>query len=712
MTQEALDLNDCDREPIHVPGSIQPHGMILVADRDNLTVSHGAGDIEGLLGVEAWEGRALGQVLGDEIAARVARLVESSGGGGFSGQIHGTADRSFDVHVHVAGEHVVVEIEPGPALAPTSSAILGGLEAAALAFERTTSLKALCERAAVEFRRLTGFDRVMIYRFLDDEAGAVLAEDRDPILPSFLNHHFPGSDIPRQARALYLRNLVRVIPDVRYEPALLRPAWTGQPLDMSDCALRSVSPIHLQYMQNMKVGASASVSIVKDGVLWGLVACHHATPRLVPYDIRVACRALAGGLVRQIKSKEEAEGYRERIRLRSFEDEVAGLLGRSASLDDALNEALPALRKMLDADGVALLRAGEVIGAGACPPESVVRDLAAWMLERSPDEVFATDRLSHVVAEAEGYSDLASGLLSVVVSQDEPFVLLWFRAERVQEINWAGNPHKAADEGGILTPRASFDAWSEAVHGRSRSWSPVLVEAAARLRDAMLAARQTRRLRELNHRLSESVAEKEALIRQKEMLLGEVNHRVQNSLQLVSSFLGLQARASDDETLKESFEEARRRLSAVALVHRRLYRADQIDTVDLSRYVEELLDDMGQSFGPEWEGMFSLQLAPVLTPTDRAVTLGLVLTELVINANKYAYGGKPGPVEISLSQSDGALRLVVADHGGGRKGDGQGFGSRMMKAMVGQLDGALTYEDNEPGVRAVLKAPTTGDRGA
>lgn len=702
---DALDLTACDREPIHIPGSVQPHGVLMVADRDNLIVSHGAGDIEGLLGVDDWQGRALGDLVGDETAARVARLVESSASGGFAGQAKGEGGRVFDVHTHVSGEYVIVEIEPGPALAPTSSAILGGLEAAALAFERTPNLKALCDRAALEFRRLTGFDRVMIYRFLDDEAGAVLAEARDPAMPSFLNHHFPGSDIPKQARALYLRNLVRVIPDVAYEPAPLRPEWNGAPLDMSDSALRSVSPVHMRYLQNMGVGASASVSIVKDGVLWGLIACHHATPRLLPYDIRVACRALAGGLSRQIKAKEEAESYRERIRLRSFEDEVGFLLNRSASLDEAVRDCLPPLGRMLDADGVAALRAGEVVISGVCPPESAIRELSAWVLENAPDKAFQTDRLSEIHEPASAHREIASGLLSTVVSADEPFVLLWFRAERVQEVNWAGNPHKAVSVEGGLNPRASFEAWSESVHGRSRPWSLTAVEAADRLRDAMLASRQARRLRELNHRLSESLAEKEALIQQKELLLREVNHRVQNSLQLVSSFLGLQARASDDESLKESFEEARRRLTAVALVHRRLYRADQIETVDLARYVEELIDDLRLSLGAEWDGMFSLQLSPLLVPTDQAVTLGLVLTELVINANKYAYGGRPGPVEVSLSRSDARLRLIVADNGRGRQGQAQGFGSRMMSAMVAQLQGELAYEDNEPGVRAILTAP-------
>ena len=250
-----VDLTSCDREPIHIPGSIQPHGMLLVADRDNLTVSHGAGPVETLLGVQDWQGAALGRLLGDEVAGRIARITESAASGGFAGQVQ-AGGRAFDVHVQMDGERVLVEAEPGPPTPASSSAILGALEAAGLAFERAANLKSLCERAAVEFRRITGFDRVMIYRFLDDDAGAVLAEDRAPHLPSFLNHRFPGSDIPRQARALYLRNLVRVIPDIGYAPAPLRPAWTEAPLDMSDCALRSVSPVHMQYMRNMGVGAS------------------------------------------------------------------------------------------------------------------------------------------------------------------------------------------------------------------------------------------------------------------------------------------------------------------------------------------------------------------------------------------------------------------------------------------------------------------------
>jgi two-component sensor histidine kinase len=297
--------------------------------------------------------------------------------------------------------------------------------------------------------------------------------------------------------------------------------------------------------------------------------------------------------------------------------------------------------------------------------------------------------------------------LGLILSPSDPWVVLWFRAEETQVVNWAGNPHKdvALGPDDALNPRVSFEAWSEIVRGKARRWTIPEIEAAGHLRVAVMNVWQTRRIRDLNRQLLSTIEQKEMLLQQKEFLVGEINHRVQNSLQLVSSFLSLQARESNDAALQKSIEEARRRIAAVSLVHRRLYSSDQLETIDAARYTDELLSDLGSSFGAEWERHLVRDLQPVMLPNDRAVGLGLVLTELVINANKYAYGGAPGPLRVTLAEDRNLFRLVVADDGVGRGSRRAGFGSRLLNGLVGQLSGTIEYQDNRPGTRAVLSAP-------
>jgi chemotaxis family two-component system sensor kinase Cph1 len=701
------DLNDCEREPIHIPGSIQPHGMMLVAHRKGLRVHQVAGAIETRLGAAQWQHQDLSMMIGEALREKVALLVQSGRHGGFMGQIETTAGEKFDVSAYLSALDVVVELEPASPTILPGSFLLDELAVAAGGFERSASLEALWESAAIEFRLLTGFDRVMVYRFLEDNVGCVVAEDKRDDMQSFLHHHFPASDIPRQARALYVRNLIRVIPDVSYAPVLLRGSHAMSTVDLSDSSLRSVSPIHLEYLRNMGVKASASMSIVKDGVLWGLIACHHETPRSLSYDVRSACRSLAGSLARHIKSKEEAEGYRQRIRLRSFEDDIVALLSREGSIDKVLSGHMAEIARMMNADGLAIVREDEIVRFGTTPNDDAVREIAAWHLVEGADAVFSTDSLSEIYQPAANFKHLGSGLLAITITRDDPWLLLWFRVEQIETLNWAGNPHKSDIPGdkGMLTPRASFEAWRETVSGRATRWNIAEIDAAARLRSALLDVRQHKQLRELNRQLTTTLQDKERLLQQKEFLIGEVNHRVQNSLQLVSSYLSMQARSSKEAGLQEALGEARRRLSAVALVHRRLYRADQLGVVDVARYIEELCADTFSFKGTDWAEHLTLNLSPVLVSTDRAVTLGLVLTELMINSKKHAYGGDDGPIEIGLLQDRTHLRLIVADKGVGKVATDKGFGSRMVEGLVSQLGGKLTYADNLPGLRTTLLLP-------
>ena len=493
-------------------------------------------------------------------------------------------------------------------------------------------------------------------------------------------------------------------PTSAYTPAPLRPAGYAD-LDLGDVGLRSVSPVHLVYLANMGIRASASISIVKDDVLWGLIACHHHSPRDLPCEIRAAAATLAGSLARQIRAKEEARDYRERLRLRHAGDAVLTHLSDDMPLREAVAGMHDEMQAMLDGDGFAYVEGKHVDCYGEAPDPIDVRDLATWLRTRGSVEPFATHELGAVLPEADAYRREASGLLAMPLV-DDGAMLLWFRAERIEEIEWAGNPHKGVghDPDAVLTPRASFESWTDTVRGRARAWTLEEIEAAHRLRRALHEAHRNRRLRTLNAALERSLAEKDALLAQKDVLMKEVDHRVQNSLQLVSSFLALQARQAGDPKVVEHLTEAQARLSAVALVHRRLYRDDQIETIDLSRYLGELIGDMKASMGAEWATTMRTDLAPVLIPTDRAVTIGLILTELVINATKYAYGGAPGPITITLEQHRNRFRLIVADEGRGKGGTAQGFGSRMMAAMIAKLDGSLDHLDNRPGLRAVVTA--------
>ncbi len=700
-TEPALDLTACDREPIHIPGAIQPHGLLLVADATgDHRVLAGAGDLETRLAAD-WLGQPLAVLLGQDVAGLLNTLP---GGPNASvpDPVEGSGER-FTATLHRAGAHLLVELEPLDAQAMSAATTLAWLDAVAGSFERAADKQTLYDRAATAFRTLTGFDRVMIYRFLDDDAGCVVAEDRDPTLATFLNHHFPASDIPRQARALYVRNRTRAIPTVDYAPAPLRPAGFAG-CDLSDVALRHVSPIHLQYLRNMGVGASASISIVKDGLLWGLVACHHNGPRLLPPDVRGAAATLASGLARQIRAKEEAAAYRERLALRAAEDSVVPLLNSEEPLRKAIVEVKGELRDMLHADGFAMVAGDQVEAIGHCPADAVLVDIVRRVRDRG-GEPLATHQIGDVFPELQDHKAQLSGLIALPL-HDEDACLLWMRAERIEEIEWAGNPHKsvAVAPSQTLTPRASFASYTETVRGRSRAWTLEEIEAAHRLRRRFHEARQHLQVRILNRELHRTLVEKDALLAQKDVLMKEVNHRVQNSLQLVASFLRLQAKTVGNGIVADHLAEAQVRLSAVALVHRRLYRDDQVESVNLSRYIEELVGDMRTSLGADWGRLIRLDLDPILVPTDRAVNIGLILTELVINATKYAYGGAAGALAIALEQHGGKLRLIVADDGRG-KGDGEGFGSRMMSAMVQRLSGTLEFGDNHPGLRAIMTAP-------
>jgi two-component system, chemotaxis family, sensor kinase Cph1 len=486
-------------------------------------------------------------------------------------------------------------IEAEPAVRPASAATtLASIRSITERIGGANSILEACNFAARQLRRITGYDRVMIYQFLPDGSGSVIAEEREEELLPYLNHRYPASDIPKQARELYRRSAIRVIPDVDYTPVALEPVLspiTQQPLDMSHCALRSVSPVHIRYLKNMGVGASMSVSLLPRGQLWGLIAGHNRTARFVSYEAQEACRHVGQILSQQIRAREDSEEHHI-VRTRSAARDKA--LQALVQGDDFLN-LCPTLHPIVLSHGVAVSWKGTVVTAGLVPSESQVHQLVAWLEPRmSSTDFFVTDRLSEEYPEAAAFASEASGLLSIVLRDDDSVVVMWFRTEQVEEIKWAGNPHQPVEPGtrlGALSPRKSFATWQEVVRGRSRPWGTVEIESARGFSERAAFVLQEKKVRELNH------------------LLRQANEQLAG-LASTDGLTGVANRRAFDEHLQREWARAIRSRRSLALI-----------ILDLD-FFKQYNDHFGHPMGDECLKQVAHVLQHERRPTDLAARIG------------------------------------------------------------------------------------------
>ncbi|RZU30655.1 SpoIIE family protein phosphatase [Blastococcus saxobsidens] len=521
-----IDLTNCEREPIHIPGSIQPRGVLIAVSDPDWIVQQVSANLADLTGVP-WQraiGRPLAEVLGVAAAGAVVRSASAFGDLRERNPVEITLDvdgapvpvdallhraliRPGDAVPDAHGEPVadtstvpplsslVVELEPARGPRPfsfpnTYQAVRGTIGD----LNRATSLQELYDITAQAVRALTGFDRVMVYRYDADYNGEVVAEAKRADLNSFLGLHYPASDIPAQARALYEKNWIRLISDVDYTPVPLHPVdhpVSGRPLDLTYSALRSVSPIHVEYLKNMGVGASMSISLLRGEKLWGLIACHHYSgPHAPPYATRAAAEFLGSTLSVRLIDRAAEDEYGRALRARST---LAWLTAAAMDEDRPLTDTLlgtPNLLDLLAADGVVVDLQGHRGALGAELPPGVAERITAWAAARSED-VVASDALAAAEPGPGVPVEVACGAL--VLPLPEGQFVLWFRSEAVRHVDWGGDPHNKAiaeQEGDEvrLSPRKSFERWRETVRGRSEPWTPAEVEAAGELRVHLLEA--------------------------------------------------------------------------------------------------------------------------------------------------------------------------------------------------------------------------------
>jgi light-regulated signal transduction histidine kinase (bacteriophytochrome) len=662
-------LSACAREPIHIPGSIQPHGTLLVLGESDLAVEQAAANTAAVLGrapadllgrlVEAALDAALAGVLrarvprgGDPVPVQIGTLPPAGG------------RPALNVIAHRHDGRMILEFDPAPPGAAGSFQALYQLVRDSIQrLEDVRSLEDLYTAAAEEVRRLAGFDRVMIYQFDDDWHGRVVGEARDPAVTSYLDHHFPASDIPAQARELYRLNRSRVIADAAYTPVPLLAAGPSRPADLSYALLRSVSPVHIEYLHNMGVAGSTSFSVIRNGRLWGLVACHHRAPLHVPFDVRTACEFLAQVVSLQIGAQQQRAHDEHRLRLQAAQTRLLAAMSAEDNLLDSLLAAGPQLLDFMSAGGAALYFDRRVTLIGATPTEAQVQTILDGVVLGRAADLYSTDSLPADLPAAGAFTDTAAGLLAMRVSEYVNSYILWFRSETVRTITWGGDPTKPAEHAGgpgagsaggappRIHPRKSFEQWRQIVKDRSRPWTPEEIGAAGDFRSAVvnIVLRKVEELASVSAELKRANSELEAFSY-------SVSHDLRAPFRHIAGFSDLLERrtgASLDETARRYVRTIGDAARHAGKLVDALLAFSHIARVELRKSpapLAPIVANVRRDLEPEARGRnvtWTLALA-----ADAAVAyadptlLHLVLQNLVSNALKFTRGRDPAEIEI------------------------------------------------------------------
>ena len=705
LQRPAYDRTNCDNEPIHIPGGIQPIGFLIAATSDWI-VTRASQNVSEWLGAEAQDllGTPLAKLLGAEATHTIRNRMAILGSGATSERVFGVAllgdERRFDISLHLSQGTLVLECEPSGAAKEAGAATVVGTMVGRL--QQVADVPTFCRMAARSVRALTGFDRVMIYKFHPDGSGEVVADAVGGGIESYLGLRYPATDIPQQARALYERNWLRLIADIDAEPVPVVPPLSpeGESLDLSMSTLRAVSPVHIEYLRNMGVAASMSISILREGRLWGLIACHHMTPLRPSFERRTAAELFGQMFSLLLETRERSLDAGQDARARELHNALMSSISTDGTLAEGLDQFLDIMGELIPSDGVGMFVDGRVRLTGDTPDRREFGALVRFLNQAATSRIYSTDGIGLVHVPGRDFADRAAGLLAIPISRDPRDYVVFFRREIARSVTWAGEPvdRVETDGGGQrIAPRSSFAAWREIVRGKSAPWSPTELRVAETLRATLL---------EMIVRLAnESSRERAAVADRQELVIAELNHRVRNILGLMR---GLIARSSDSHVTVEKYAEVLgARVQALARAHDQVTK-DQWGPAPLHALVRtEAVGFMGErgsarlkADGPE------VSLAP-----EAFSTLALVLHELLTNSAKYGSLSTPdGTVEMQWSRAAGGdLSIVWHEKGGPAVSPPlrRGFGSTVIERSIPhELKGEANVEHRVEGVYARFVIPS------
>lgn len=732
-----FSLENCDQEPIHIPGSIQPHGVLFGLGEPALRIEVASENTSAVLGLEVHEvlGAEVSTVL-DEVSVQRIRSALSLADPSSRSPLELCSQRHqvFDGVLHRSGGLALLELEPIAKVPRHVLALPQLLSRAAAELRSAAGIEEIAQLTATRVRELTGYDRCMVYRFDAQGNGAVIGEAREPRLPAYLGLHYPAADIPPQARRLYRENTLRLIVDVDYAPSLLEPRHnpcTGAPLDLGRAVLRSVSPFHREYLRNMGVRATLAVSILVDGDLWGLLVCHHYEPRHIRHELRATCEVLGLFLAQRIAELGRQEAAARIHAMRELTHEL-GSKGASLSSDDprvvrVLTDACEVLR----CSALLVCLTSGVIAAGKAPSDGALASVLAHLETMDVGAHFATDRLVGLGAPAVELSRDFAGMLAVRMTHEGEWIVA-LRQELVKEVTWGSSKEKKVTiEHGFprLSPEGSFGLWKEVVQGHSREWSTTdlrildELQASARTHEASRLADLTARTRELQ-RVAEA----------KDEFLAQLSHELRNPLNAVMGWADLLL--SDAGKLEGQSKRGLEVIQRNARVQARLID----DLLDVSRIVRgslrleltpQIVEPILRAALESIESAASARSIHVQTTMDPAtapvnadpIRLQQVIWNLLSNAVKFSPKG--GKVSISLKEVDSSVVIEVENTGKGIEPEllphlfdrftqgraglkskmGLGLGLAIARGIV-ELHGGRIYAKNTlTGVRFTVQLP-------
>jgi len=675
---ESIDLSNCDNEPIHTPGHIQSHGFLIAVDSNCIIRFHSENLYDYLENAPA---NLLGRPISD-----IEPIIGANEPPDFINQLisFGRSNKSFDqtnpfvtdlqgrpffLIINESGPLYTLEFEPAESDLKTDLQRMIGRSVSEMLADK--DLNNLLRNSASQVKNIIGYDRVMIYRFADDGHGEVVAEAKNAELDPWMGLHYPASDIPKQARELYKLNLTRLIADVHATPSKIvtTKQLSETSLDLTYSQLRAVSPVHIQYLKNMGVESSFSISLLYKNELWGLIACHNYSPRFIDFKARDSAKLIGQILSSALEFRQDEANNQLQEKFNAKVDALSKSMLKSNSIEEALTAPGANIMHVTNATGAALVYENNITKVGETPDNGQIQQLLSWVKQNINEPFYYTNELPYLYQEADVYKKVASGIMLLTLSAELSEYIIWFKPEHLEIVTWAGNPDKPAevnaDGSAIISPRTSFEAWVQEVSGKSEPWNDEEIKSVTRLRAEVSYAitQKAGAIRMLNERLKQAYEELDTFS-------FTISHDLKNPLstikgyaQMLTKTSNLESRSLDVLNKIDSKVDRMNSMINEVLDYSRIGRLELKPVeVQVTTIIDDHIRDLKLVYNAEHLKVNIKNTPPIMgDPT----MISQIFANLLSNAVKYSMpSGKP-EITIDAKEDESEIIYTIKDNGVG-----------------------------------------------